>query len=100
MRGPEALTAAAFFLLAAAAFLWIPGVAILLALIAIVFGFIAFAVPLTPHATRVVLFSGGAVALIGVIIIPTIHPIIGLAIMIAGLAMCAASALFDAIASR
>jgi hypothetical protein len=86
IRAPEALAAAAFFFLAVLTFFWIPGVGIVLALISIIVGIIAVI-----GANRVVLVSGVALAIAGVVVIPTIHPVAGIVILLFGGAMCATS---------
>jgi len=86
MRIPEALIAAGFLLLAAITFFIIPGVGIVLALIAMIVGVVAFV-----RSSRVVLFIGAAIALSGVIVIPTIHPVAGIVITLIGGATCGAS---------
>jgi len=92
MRVPEALAAAAFLFLAVLTFFWIPGVGIVLALIAMILGVVAVI-----GANRIALVIGAAIALVGVVVIPTIHPIAGIVMMLFGGALCGASMLIPAL---
>ena len=61
---------------------------ILLALIATI-----IAITAVISANRVILFAGAFIALAGIVVIPTIHPLIGIAIMLFGGAICGTSML-------
>jgi len=83
MRVPEALIAAGLLVLGVITFFIIPGVGIVLALIAMIVGVTAVV-----GAHRIMLFAGAVIGLAGVVVIPTIHPIAGIVIMLAGGAIC------------
>jgi uncharacterized membrane protein YgaE (UPF0421/DUF939 family) len=101
MAKSPVIVALMFLMVAAVTFFWIPGVAIVLAVSAVALALGASLIPRVGTASaRGMVMVGAGIAILGILVIPSVDPILGTVMLLVGGAVAAASPILEVLASR